>query len=74
MYPNPVIDSCNIKANSNLIDSVSIYNIQGQEIKRIDNNQPKANMTINLSDLSSGNYFINITGNGITTTRKILKK
>lgn len=74
VYPNPIIDSCNIKANSNLIDSVSIYNIQGQEIKRIDNNQPKANMTINLSDLSSGNYFINITGNGITTTRKILKK
>ena len=31
-------------------------------------------MTINLSDLPSGNYFVNITGNGITTTRKILKK
>ncbi|MGB2116067.1 MAG: LamG-like jellyroll fold domain-containing protein [Flavobacteriaceae bacterium] len=74
IYPNPVIDNCNIKASSNLIDSVSIFNLQGQEIKRINNNQPKANMTLNLSDLTSGNYFVNITGSGITTTRKILKK
>ena len=31
-------------------------------------------MNLNLSDLTSGNYFVNMTGSGITTTRKILKK
>ena len=35
VYPNPVIDYCNIKASSNLIDSVSIYNLQDKKLNAL---------------------------------------
>ena len=57
IYPNPANDNINIVANAN-ITSIDILNITGQTIFKF---KPNTNVTlINIENLSSGIYFINI--------------
>lgn len=68
LYPNPVNDRLFIKSTEQ-IESVTIYNINGQLIKR-------TNETINgvdVSVLSSGLYMIEIKTNNNTINQKFLK-
>ncbi|MCR4965084.1 MAG: T9SS type A sorting domain-containing protein [Bacteroidales bacterium] len=69
LYPNPVHSTLNIATDEN-IESVEIYNMQGQLLM-----VEKSNMnTINVGSLASGNYFARIiTANG-TTTQKFTKE
>ena len=53
MYPNPVIDVLNLKANTN-IDAVSIYNMLGQKVIQTTNTQ------IDMSALQSGSYIVKV--------------
>lgn len=54
LYPNPVEDVLHI---SNVVGSVAIVNIQGQEILKL-NPIIEKNRTINISKLSPGIYFL----------------
>ncbi|QAA82931.1 T9SS type A sorting domain-containing protein [Aequorivita sp. H23M31] len=69
-YPNPSSDVLNLKSVKN-IDSVSIYNLLGQEIM-----QTKVNATgsqLNISSLSVGTYIMKVNVNGELGTFKIIK-
>ncbi|MEN8229700.1 MAG: T9SS type A sorting domain-containing protein, partial [Bacteroidota bacterium] len=73
VYPNPVAASLNVN-NTTGIRSVSIVNVVGQEVLRV-NNIHHNSATINTSDLEQGIYFINITdANGVVSSRKVIRK
>lgn len=71
VFPNIVSDVVNIKTNIT-IGEIELYNCIGQKVKEINN--PVS--IINISDLPSGIYLINIydTKTHLITTEKIIKK
>lgn len=71
VYPNPVSDVLNISSIKE-INKVLVYNSVGQIVKTSDKLQSSK---INVSDLSTGVYFINaILKDGETQTFRIIKK
>lgn len=71
LFPNPVNNVLNIQSR-NTIDSVSIYNMLGQEVISIKTKSNKEE--ISMSDLKTGTYFAKITSNGVTETLRVLKR
>lgn len=71
LYPNPVTNELNIAvSNSEIIENVSIYNLTGQMVK----NSKGDIKTIDMSDLSSGNYFVKVQTNTGVVNKKIIKR
>ena len=71
LYPNPVTNELNIAvSNSGVIENVTIYNLMGQLIKSIQSDV----RSIDMSDLSNGNYLIKVQTNQGIINRKIIKK
>lgn len=70
VYPNPAQNHINITApNGNTIESVTIYNVTGQQVYTTDNTQ-----NINIAALANGAYIVKATTiNGVTYTQKIFK-
>ena len=68
LYPNPVRDILNIEIEKD-IQSVEIYNIQGQKV--ISSNQKQ----VNVADLASGMYLVRIqdVDNNIATEKIVIK-
>ncbi len=71
IYPNPVTSALTIQANS-AIDTVSVYNLLGQEV--ISNSPNSNNTTVDFSNLQKGTYLVKTTSEGKTDTSKVLKK
>lgn len=73
LYPNPVHDVLNINSKENIeISSISIYNTLGQLVLVIPNAQNIK--TVDVSNLSSGNYFIKINSDKGTSNTKFIKQ
>jgi len=71
MYPNPVINSLTIDANSS-INRVSVYNVLGQEVMTA---SPKSNTaTLQTSALQKGVYMLKTEIDGNVYTSKIIKE
>lgn len=70
LYPNPVRNNLTIEAPKT-IENINIINLRGQEIKRSMPNSQES--ILDISDLQSGAYFVQVTIEGITETVKILK-
>lgn len=71
MYPNPANDLVTIDAKSN-IDSVSVYNLLGQEVMI---STPKsAQATLDISNLNAGVYLVKTTTQGKTATSRLIKR
>lgn len=68
LYPNPATDVVNIKTNQT-IKNVRVFNVNGQKVLDIANQSQ-----INISNLPTGMYFLNITTNQSNQTIKILKQ
>jgi uncharacterized protein (DUF2141 family) len=70
-YPNPVQHTLSISNTSN-IDEVEIFSVSGKTIltKKINSDHSE----IDLSNLSSGFYFLKVKAEGKTKTIKIVKK
>lgn len=70
LFPNPVSNELHISNVENLeIDKIDIYDMTGRLIKNFEGNTK----TIDMSSLTSGNYFIKVhTSEGIST-EKIIK-
>lgn len=68
LYPNPVRDILNIEIEND-IQSIEIYNIQGQKV--LSSNQKQ----INVSDLAAGMYMVRIqdVDNNIATEKIVIK-
>jgi len=72
VYPNPSNGIVNISnANNLIIDSVSITDLNGRTVKQFSNNVTDQ---INISDLSTGMYLMNISTDQGSVTKKIVKK
>lgn len=69
-YPNPVKDILNLSFAHN-IDSITIYNILGQEVLAREIKAKEAK--INMSTLSKGTYIVKANAEGITKTIKVFK-
>ena len=68
LYPNPATDVVNIKSNQ-IIKNVAVFNVNGQKVLDIANQSQ-----INISNLPTGMYFLNINTNQSNQTIKILKQ
>lgn len=67
IYPNPTTDILNISLKSNLIsEQVIIYNDLGQVVKKSNKN------VIDVSHLTKGLYFVEVTTNQGKATKKII--
>jgi uncharacterized delta-60 repeat protein len=72
LYPNPVSDVLNISKKDDIeISSVHIYNVLGQLMMVIPN--AKNTATIDVSNLTSGNYFVKINSDKGTSNTKFIK-
>ena len=73
MYPNPAIDLITISNDDNIImNSISVSDINGRTVKQI--NVENVNSTqVNVSELSSGIYFMNIATDSGNAVKKFIK-
>lgn len=70
-YPNPVLHNLTIE-NSSVIDEIEIFSVSGQSIlNKVINND---HSNIDLSNVSSGFYFLRVKSEGQVKTIKIVKK
>lgn len=73
LYPNPVSDVLNINSKESIeISSIHIYNVMGQLMMVIPN--AKSTTSIDVSHLSSGNYFVKINSDKGTSNTKFIKR
>ena len=66
VYPNPVMDRLTVKAEN--LQSVEIYNLVGQQV--VTSSSP----VIDFSDLNEGVYFVRVTADGKTITKRVVKQ
>lgn len=67
-YPNPTNNQLTIKGDIGLIQQIKIIELLGKTIKTMSSSE-----TINVSDLNTGIYFIEITTNEKTLTQRFIK-
>jgi len=71
VYPNPVSDFVTISGiNQSFFVNYKLFSIDGKLIK----NNTLENNKINLTDLNKGMYLLQLTSDGKTETKKIIKK
>lgn len=70
IYPNPTSDELNITATNGLeLNDISIFDLTGRKVKTFKNDTK-----INVSDLSTGTYLIEVKTNEGKGTSKFIKK
>jgi serine protease AprX len=73
IYPNPANDVLNFDIKNNVqLSTVNIHDISGKEVYR--NTNALNTSTINISDLSSGVYFVTFKSDKNSVTKKFIKK
>jgi len=71
LYPNPANDQLNIKYNAPLAGSVaSVYDVSGRAILT----QTLKENALNISNLTTGTYFLNLNVEGKSITLRFIKK
>ena len=71
MYPNPANSAVTINAKNN-IDSVSVFNLLGQEVMVAAPNAVQT--TLDISNLNSGVYLVRTTSQGKVATSRLIKR
>ncbi len=72
-YPNPVTDVVTVSNKDNTsFNTVSITDINGRIVKSINANNA-SELQVNISELNSGIYFMNIASENATAVKKIIK-
>jgi len=74
IIPNPAKNNITIENTSNSIDNISIYDLKGVEVKKIDPIQNLKNVEIDISNLSQGVYLIKTQSNKKYDIQKIVKE
>lgn len=67
IYPNPIQDEIHIKANTN-IEYIELFDVLGNFILK----QSESTNSINVSNLKSGVYFLNIFSNNTRLVKKVI--
>ncbi|MBL7887172.1 MAG: T9SS type A sorting domain-containing protein [Flavobacterium sp.] len=74
IYPNPSNGIFNIAKNDIAIDSIEVFDVLGKKMGVKINNQNSNNLELDLTNVSTGIYFVKIQSNSQITTKKITKK
>ena len=75
MYPNPASDQVILANGSNLLlDNAMIYDMNGKLINTIDLQNMGSEMSIDVSALASGVYMVQITSEGATAVKRLIKE
>jgi len=77
VFPNPANDVLHVAFDANNADySINISDLQGRNIQHADYSalSGSQDIALNVSDLSAGTYVIQITSNGVTTTKNVVIK
>ena len=72
VYPNPASNVINVSSSNSKVTAVSMADINGRIVKQISYDNV-SNVEINISDLASGVYLMNIKSANGETTKKIMK-
>lgn len=73
VYPNPATNVINVaNANNTLLSAINIVDLNGRTVKSM-KYDGATQAQINISDLASGVYIMNIASDRGTTTKKIVK-
>ncbi len=70
IYPNPSNNSFNVVSYASKINTISVYNLNGQEVLNLNVNANK--FRINTSQLAKGTYIIDIKSNNTSIKRKLM--
>ena len=70
LYPNPVSKIASINAGDMIIERITLYSLTGSTIKVFEGHMKQ----IDLTDLSSGSYFIRIQTDTGVITKNLLKE
>lgn len=73
-YPNPTTGRINIESPTS-IKAIAVYDLLGRKVKSFQNLGESTSQNIDLSALSTGGYFLQVTAeNGATKTLKVIKE
>jgi pectate lyase len=70
LHPNPVANNLYLSSSDQKIKNIAIYSLTGALVKSI----PNEVESIDVSDLTSGNYLVKVTTDQGSFTQKIIKK
>jgi len=73
LYPNPATDVITIQSGSIKVSTVEVYDILGKNVIA-QNDFTNTNITVNVSELKAGIYFVKIYANNSSSTKKIIIK
>lgn len=74
LYPNPARNNVTIDFKNDIsVGTISVLNTLGQLVKTLQNPVQNNNVTIDISDLNSGTYFINIISDKGKSVGKFIK-
>ena len=75
IYPNPAKESITVQSNNSLISKFEIFDVTGKLVTSRTTESPITHALINISDLNTGLYFINIfNDNEEKVSRKFIKE
>ncbi len=74
LFPNPAKDILNIQTGSINVDHVRIFSFAGKEIMSFQLSSALITNSINIEELSTGIYFVNISSKDKVYTEKLLVK
>ena len=75
MYPNPAQDRVTISNSSNIqLETAVIYDLNGKMINQIDLSTMQGEQMINISDLASGVYVVQLTSDTSSAVKRLIKK
>lgn len=72
VYPNPVSDKLTIELSGELLEPsiITLYNMEGREIMQIESQQKS--VQLQLGNLNSGLYLLNITSQTLNSSKRII--
>jgi len=74
VYPNPVVDVLNVMTKDSRINLVSITDISGKAIKTVLSSDKKNEISIDVTELTAGNYLLIIDSEKGKFSKKFIKK
>lgn len=74
VYPNPAGNLVHIAGEKQAMQWVKIYNLLGQLVQTAENHQGAKDFAIDVSQLQSGNYLIQIGAAEMVSTQRFVKR
>lgn len=73
IYPNPTCETLQLVATTDSVKSIGIYNVLGQLVQSFESKNFEKNFTLNVSQLQSGTYFVELVFGRRKSTQKFIK-